>query len=127
MNDFPPAPPPSVPQKKYLWEVLVPCQWNDGKPVHTRHHRVWDRRVREVTGGLTIMRPAKGQWVDATTAKLYEERMIPVRVMATQAELRDIIRITVEHYQQLAVMFFQVSDEVQIVKATEAQRSKFNR
>ena len=40
-----------------LWEVLVPCKSNAGKPFRTRHHREWDvrhplgiRRVRRVRG-----------------------------------------------------------------------------
>lgn len=43
-----------------LYEILVPCQTNQGKPIRTRQHREWDRRVRLITGGLTILPPAKG-------------------------------------------------------------------
>lgn len=41
---------------------MVPCNFNDGTPVRTRHHREWDRQVRKISGGLTILPPSKGQW-----------------------------------------------------------------
>lgn len=49
---------------KSIWEILVPTVNNDGKPFKTRFHRVWDSKVRELVGGLTIMQPnIKGEWV----------------------------------------------------------------
>jgi len=26
-------------------------------------HQTWDAKVRKISGGLTIMKPAKGNWV----------------------------------------------------------------
>lgn len=91
-----------------LWEILVPCQWNTGKPVRTRHHKEWDKRVRSIAGGLTIMKPAKGQWVHE--GALFEERMIPVRIACNAKQIVKIAHITLQHYKQLAVMVYQVSD-----------------
>jgi hypothetical protein len=53
-----------TPERKELWEVLVPTETGDGrggkKPIHTRYHKVWDAKVRAITGGLTVLTPAKG-------------------------------------------------------------------
>lgn len=96
-----------------MWCVLVPCNYNDGRPVRTRHHREWDKRVRRITGGLTILPPAKGQWEHEGT--LYRDRVIPVYVIATEEQMRRIAKITMEHYNQLAVMVFKVSSETHLI------------
>lgn len=100
-----------------LWEILVPCNWNDGVPIRTKHHRGWDTRVRKVIGGLTILPPAKGQWIEPVSERLYSERMIPVRLMATRGQMEEIADITLQHYAQKAVMYFKVSDEAVIKHA----------
>lgn len=97
-----------------MWEIFVPTTRNDGKPYRTRYHRVWDAKVRAVAGGLTIFSPAKGQWV-SPNGEEFRERMIPVRVACTREQIEEIIRITIKHYDQLAVMAYKVSDEVLIV------------
>ncbi len=96
----------------FLWEILVPTM-KDGVPVRTRFHREWDRRVRAVAGGLTIMHPARGQWI-APDGTLFSERMIPVRIMCGRDSIEKIADITAQHYNQQAVMFYRVSDEVEI-------------
>lgn len=105
---------------KRLWQVLVPCNFNNGKPVRTRHHREWDKRVRKITGGLTILTPGKGQWVDPVDNRLYLDRIIPVQVIATDQEIAQIAAITCQHYRQLACFYFLVSDQVQIFRPKEA-------
>lgn len=109
--------------EKRLYEILVPCNWNGGKPVRTRHHREWDKRVKRISGGLTILRPCKGSWVHE--GAVYDDRVIPVRIMCTDSEMKDIARITIEHYEQEAVMYYIISDWCLIVPATDAQRGKF--
>jgi hypothetical protein len=96
--------------KKAMWEILVPTQRNDGRPIRTRFHRVWDEKVRNISGGLTIMPVARGQWL--FKEKLFEERMIPVRIIATRKEIEDIISMTMAYYEQLAILCMKVSDEV---------------
>jgi len=93
-----------------LYEILVPTVRNDGRPFRLRYHRVWDSRVREISGGLTIMTPAKGQWLHKD--ELFTERMIPVRVIATRKEMDKIIDLTMNYYDQLAVLAYRISDEV---------------
>lgn len=96
---------------KELWEILVPTIRNDGRPIRTRFHRVWDKKVYEITNGLTIMNPSKGKWV-SPDGKLFEERMIPVRIVATKAEMSKIVDLTMDYYDQLAVLAYRISDEV---------------
>jgi len=106
-----------------LFEILVPCQWNDGTPIRTRHHREWDRRVRKITNGLTIMRPAKGQWIHKD--ELYEDRVIPVRLCCKPSDMVEIANITIAHYEQKAVMYYEISTWCVIQNATSNQEKKF--
>jgi hypothetical protein len=101
---------------------MVPCYWNTGKPIRTRHHKEWDKVVRKVAGGLTIYKPAKGQWVDSSTDNLYAERVIPVRIACTENQIKQIAKFTISHYKQLAVMIYVVSDKVLIIKADDKER-----
>lgn len=94
-----------------LWEILVPTVSNEGKPYRTRYHRVWDAKVREITGGLTILKPAVGQWV-SPDGELFRERMIPVRIACTRDQIEQIIDHTLKYYDQLAVMAVKISEEV---------------
>lgn len=104
---------------KALWQIMVPCNYNTGKPVRTRHHKEWDKMVRKITGGLTILNPSRGQWVDPSDGSLYEDRVIPVNIIATSTEMDQIADITLRHYRQLAVMYFKLSDTAIIKTAVE--------
>lgn len=96
-----------------LYEILVPTVRPNGRPIRTRCHRVWDANVRKITGGLTIMTPAKGQWV-APDGELFTERMIPVRIMCTADQIEKIADMTAKYYDQKAVMFYRITEEVRI-------------
>ena len=102
-----------------LWEILVPTISNDGKPYRTRFHKVWDRKVYEISGGLTILTPAKGRWI-SPEGTLFAERMIPVRIVASREQIDKIIDFTMKYYDQLAVMAYKVSEEV-IIKHKETK------
>jgi hypothetical protein len=97
----------------FMWEILVPTErrLEPGKFYTTRFHQVWDAKIREITGGLTIQQPVKGQWV-APSGELFNERMIPVRIMATEAQISGIIDMTMDYYDQLAILCYRVSDAV---------------
>jgi hypothetical protein len=117
-----------------MWEILVPTEkrvktaqpslslneadyalelkeWRKQNSYTTRYHRVWDAKVRAIAGGLTILTPAKGQWVSAA-GELYVERMIPVRISASREQIDQIIDLTLTYYDQLAVLCYKISDEV---------------
>lgn len=108
-------------RRTFLWEILVPTERRivTAPVTHqyytTRYHRVWDAKVREITGGLTIMQPVKGEWISGD-ADLYQERMIPVRIVATRDQINTIIAMTLVYYDQLAVLCYKLSDEVLLVK-----------
>lgn len=97
-----------------MWEILVPTIRNDGRPFRTRYHRVWDAKVREISGGLTVLTPTKGQWV-SPDGKLFLERMIPVRIVASEAEIDDIIKMSMTYYEQEAILAYQISTKVKLV------------
>lgn len=100
-----------------MWEILVPTVRNDGRPCRTRFHRAWDAKVRKISGGLTVLSPAKGQWI-SVDGTLFKERMIPVRILATREEIEKIVDITANHYEQLAILAYKISSEV-ILKSYE--------
>ena len=104
---------------KSLWEILVPTVRNNGKPFRTRYHRVWDAKVRAISGGLTIMPVAKGQWI-SREGTLFNERMIPVRLIASKEDMDKIVDMTLKYYDQLAVLAYKISDEV-ILKHKESK------
>lgn len=97
---------------------MVPTQFNDGRPVRTKYHRIWDEKVRAISGGLTIYKPAIGQWVSGEK-EIFKERMIPVRIACTELEINKILDITMKHYDQLAVMAYVISEKVIIKNKSE--------
>lgn len=105
-----------------MWEILVPTErrLKPGKYYTTRYHKVWDTKVRSITGGLTVMTPARGQWVNPSTGELFNERMIPVRIIASRIEIEKVIDFTLKYYDQLAVLCYKISDEV-IIKYKDSK------
>ena len=67
--------------------------------------------VYGIAGGCTILTPSKGKWI-APEGKLFEEKMIPVRIACTKEEIDTIIDLTLEYYDQIAILAYKVSDEV---------------
>ncbi len=102
-----------------MWEILVPTLMPlkigdlGTRPVRKRHHKNWDMYVRKISGGLTILSPSKGQWVH--DGVLFEERMIPVKICCTEAQIMRIAAFTKKHYRQIKVCFYKISDEVFIL------------
>jgi len=96
-------------KRNSLWEILVPTLRNN-VPVKTRSHKEWDTRVRRIAGGLTIFKPAKGEWI-SPEGKLFSERMIPVKIMCSREEMHKIADMTAKFYQQEAIFYFLVSHE----------------
>ena len=109
-----------------LWEILVPTVSNEGKPFKTRYHKVWDRKVYEITRGLTIFQPVKGKWVSPDN-KLFSERMIPVRIGATREQMEAIIDMTAKYYGQEAVLAYQISNLVILKHFNEQNKTTTNR
>jgi len=92
-----------------LWEILVPYSIGR-KNVQVPYHREWDEKVMAITGGLTIMRAAKGAWNSPNTGKSHRELMIPVRIACTEEQIAKIAKMTIEHYRQEAVFVSLISN-----------------
>jgi len=90
---------------KKLWEILVPGGYG------FNHHAIWDSKVMDIAGGLTVLRPLKGRWV-SPDGEVFKEPMIPVRIMCTDKQIVKIADMTMEHYGQQSVMVYKLSDEV---------------
>lgn len=103
---------------KKLWELLVPTERlnprvGEMRPVRTRSHKVWDAMVRAISGGITILAPVKGQWISPTDT-LHRERMIPVRIIATDEEIDKIMVMTAKFYFQEAVLAYEISSNIRM-------------
>jgi len=101
-----------------LWEILVPTMM-DGKPVRTKYHKKWDEKVRAISNGLTILKPAKGEWI-SSSGELFAERMIPVRIACSEDTIEEIMDITISYYNQEEVMAYRVSECVKFRKKEDS-------
>jgi len=97
--------------KTELWEILVPASNNKDLNFTYEHHKEWDAFVKNLTGGVTIMKTAKGQWI-SPDGKLYIDRMIPCRIVCTEDQISEIIDFTIEHYSQEAILAYRISTNV---------------
>lgn len=93
-----------------LWEILVPVCTNEGNTIPVSFHRRWDAGVEKIAGGLTILKSTKGRWV-GPDGTVFREKMIPVRIACTRAQIKEIAVMTLRVYQQQAVAFSLVSQE----------------
>lgn len=100
------------PNEKALWEILVPTIV-DGNHVNKDYHKTWDKKVHEISGGLTILNATKGQWVSPDN-QLFVENMIPVRIFCSKTEIESIADFTAVYYNQKAIMFYLISQLVEI-------------
>jgi len=94
-----------------FWEILVPTTRPDGRPIKVRYHKVWDKMINGIAGGCTVLKPTKGKWV-APDGAIFEERMIPIRIGCTKEQIDIIIDLTLEYYDQKAVIAYRISNEV---------------
>ncbi len=99
-----------------MWEILVPCAFNDGKIIETAHHHIWDETVEKIAGGLTINKPTLGKWNNGLTQQQYHEKMIPVKIACDEDQIEKIVEFTAKHYKQIAVMYYEISSDVRIFK-----------
>ena len=86
-----------------LWRILVP------RGSKLTHHKAWDEKVKNISGGLSLNGVIKGQWKDC------DEGMIQVEIACTLGQIKQIGQITKEHYEQEAVMIYKISDEVYFI------------
>lgn len=101
-----------------MWEILVPASLKKVRFTYA-HHKEWDEFVKVVAGGLTVMRGAKGEWI-SPSGELFRDRMIPVRISCTEDDIREIIKFTIKHYDQEAVLAYEVSENVLLIRKDES-------
>lgn len=92
----------TMPVAVSLYEILVPATKN-GKKIKKKVHRIWDQKVSEIAGGLTVFKTKKGRWIHQGV--MYAEKMIRVRVACDYLQIIQIVRFTKEFYEQEAVMY----------------------
>ncbi len=96
-----------------LYEVLIPKRDNDNKPFSKRHHEAFTQQVRQAAGGLSVCPDVNGEWMD--NGRVYKERMTPVRIATSARKIRKLAELAKEHYRQLSVMYYPVSQSVTFV------------
>lgn len=96
---------------KKLWEIFVPIKIK-GKKFSIKHHQMWDEKVCLIAEGLTLFKKKKGRWKSGDI--IHKEKMIRVRIGATDEEMRSIAEVTCTHYQQEAVAYYLISPEFHI-------------
>ena len=101
---------------KKLFEILVPTRYGDmpDRPIRTKHHKEWDKFIRKISGELTLLTPAKGQWI--FESETFEEKVIPVRIFCSEADMKRIVNFSLDHYRQKAIMYYVVSNECFIIE-----------
>ena len=67
-----------------------------------------------LVGGMTIFASGRGRWKDSS-GKECTEKIIPVRIMCSKKQMEKIVKFTMLHYRQQAVMFYEVTEKVKIV------------
>lgn len=107
-----------------LWEILVPTISNRGRPFTVRHHRQWDAHVKALAGGMTLVQPVRGSWVEPVTGLAFTERMIPVRIMCTREQIVEICKETARFYDQLAVFATLVATETVLITNPTASKPR---
>lgn len=93
--------------RESLWEILVPANFNDGTKISLESHKEWDAKAREISGGLSVLRSIKGQWIDPDGI-LFTEKMIRVRIKCTRTQIDKISDLVAAHYSQKSVMYHEV-------------------
>lgn len=100
---------------KHLYEILVPRYTRNQVSIKMDLHREWDRRVKEMTGGLTILKSGIGYWVCPEPGETVREQMIPVRIFCTEAQIEAIATLTLNFYSQDKVMYYLVAEHVHMM------------
>lgn len=96
-----------------LYQILVPSTDANQQEILPVYHQVWDEKVREIAGGLTILSDAKGKWT-SPDGKAVFEKMIPVLISCTPEQMETIMDFTLEYYEQRVVFAFKMTDDVLI-------------
>lgn len=100
--------------RKKVWRILVPANDNQGNEFPIEHHHIWDEFVRDLVGGVTIMKSAKGQWI-SPVGKLYIDITIPCDINCTKYQIQQIALFTIKHYNQEAIAYYKISKGIKLM------------
>ena len=96
-----------------LYEILIPTAKKDGTPIIS--HKPWEEKVRKLTGiGWKSESNSNSNWVSRNNDDTFGDVMIAVRVLATLSQMERVTYMTSKHYDIEAVMFYVISNEIQI-------------
>lgn len=100
----------------YLWKILVPYSDENGKKITMQKHHEWDEEVIKISNGLTILGVNQGKWI-SKCGRVFNEKMISVEIACSRDEIRKIAQFTLKHYNQKAVYFYKISEEVHVYES----------
>lgn len=90
-----------------LYEILVPVQ-----NISIIHHRAWVLKVCTIAGGGFI----NNRWLkDCETWINLNQQVTSVKIFATHEQMKAIANFTLKHYQQKFVMYYIISNNIQII------------
>ena len=103
--------------QKRLWAIVRPMQSNSGKPFTVEHHRAWEDNVIGTFGGATFLPVADGAWKHG--GMIFREPMQQINVIGTWDQMLNLVRETMLHYDQLAIMWHMVAHDPHITYREE--------
>ena len=102
-----------------MWEIFIPATYVNGGGLRHNYllskHQEWDEKVKQISGGLTVFHETQGIWVNPHNNETIREPMILVRIACNERQIMDIAKITLDHYNEKAVLFYKVSSDVRLV------------
>lgn len=99
----------------YVWKILIPY-YKDGEKCSMEHHHEWDEEVIKISNGLTVLGTNQGKWI-SKCGRVFNEKMISVEIVCTIEDIEKIAEFTLKHYNQKAVYFYKISEEVHIYES----------
>lgn len=95
---------------KNLYEILIPIADNAGFVFSDSHRKLFFDMLIGETSGLSILPNLQGFWEEK--GKIYEDINTPLRVICTGEDIKRFANTAKEHFDQLAILYYQISDNV---------------
>lgn len=88
-----------------MWEILVP----EASP-----NQEWVDKIISIAGGATIGSCNIGWWVNDDSEPILDN-ITPVKILCTEAKIKEIAEYTREYYDQICVMYYLLSKQTFLV------------
>ena len=102
-------------EPKSMWRIMVPEADNKGRNFTPEYHKAWEDAVLAVSGGWTTHATARGAWTVPEDSSVQVEKMRPVDILCTKAQIDSVAAMTVRHYEQKEVLVWKVADERDVI------------